>query len=334
MVEFSLFYWGKGDWEMKYHTFNRAVSVFCFAIGILLFVSPVWSADFCVNTAADLQSALTMAQSNGEDDIIKVQQGTYYGNFGGTFTDSHSLTIEGGYNDSSCNGRVVDPSNTILDAQNNGRVLNLDCSSVNADLAVDGITFQNGNVTGTQGAGLVIRTNGNAIANNNIISGNVHNNSAGAGAAIFAHGIVNINNNIFSNNVGPSVAGLLASFAEELSIVGNIITNNSSSEFGGAIISENNTVTLSNNTISTNTGSGLRIIHGGTLNFIKNKVNDNIGQGINIVEVIDIFMEGNEISGNSSNYGGGIWIRGKLGETQLVTGIKRYDFGTDGRPWM
>ena len=167
------FYLGMGDWKMKYHTFNRAVSVFCFAIGILLFASPVWSADFCVNTAADLQSALTMAQSNGEDDIIKVQQGTYYGNFGGTFTDSHSLTIEGGYNHPKCKRRVVDPTTTVLDAQNNGRVLTLDCSGLAADIVVEGLTIQNGHESINSGGGLLILTSGgNVTLASNIIQGN------------------------------------------------------------------------------------------------------------------------------------------------------------------
>ena len=38
-------------------------------------------AEFCVSNETDLQAALDIAGGNGEDDVIKVQQGTYRGNF-------------------------------------------------------------------------------------------------------------------------------------------------------------------------------------------------------------------------------------------------------------
>jgi len=53
----------------------------------------------CVNTSEGLQNALTIAKDNGKDDIIKIQQGTYNGNFVYISTEEHNLTIEGGYGD-------------------------------------------------------------------------------------------------------------------------------------------------------------------------------------------------------------------------------------------
>jgi hypothetical protein len=59
----------------------------------VLFVlsSPVNAAVFCVDSASALQSALTSAQSNGEDDQIQIVQGTYVGNFVYASTQANDL---------------------------------------------------------------------------------------------------------------------------------------------------------------------------------------------------------------------------------------------------
>ena len=53
----------------------------------------------CVGSSTELQDALNVATNNSTDDIIKIQQGTYYGNFIYKSTESDGLTIEGGYSD-------------------------------------------------------------------------------------------------------------------------------------------------------------------------------------------------------------------------------------------
>ena len=57
------FYWGKGV-KMKGYGLNRSGFVFCFAIGVILLLSanPALSLDFCVDTASELQAALSMQQ--------------------------------------------------------------------------------------------------------------------------------------------------------------------------------------------------------------------------------------------------------------------------------
>ena len=72
-------------------------------------------ADVCVDNAADLQNALTAAESSGETDIIRVVQGAYYGNFSYTSSEGHSLTLLGGHTDG-CFERDVNPPNTVFDA--------------------------------------------------------------------------------------------------------------------------------------------------------------------------------------------------------------------------
>ena len=54
-------------------------------------------ANYYVSTSAELQSALTEAQSNGLDDVVHIAQGTYVGNFVYASTEGNSLSILGGY---------------------------------------------------------------------------------------------------------------------------------------------------------------------------------------------------------------------------------------------
>ncbi|KPJ58597.1 MAG: hypothetical protein AMJ42_03005 [Deltaproteobacteria bacterium DG_8] len=98
---------------------------------------------FCVSDANELQNALTTAASNIEDDTIKVEQGNYIGNFTYDSTQVHSLTIEGGYT-SDCSSRNVDPTNTVLDGNGVGKILEFSASRTKGNLKVDGLTIQNG----------------------------------------------------------------------------------------------------------------------------------------------------------------------------------------------
>ena len=112
---------------------------------VITLLLPVYShADnFCVSDATGLQTALTTASGNGEDDTIQIVQGTYVGSFIYASTEAFSLTVEGGYT-GSCASRVVDPANTVLDANETGSVLVFSTPDTNANLEVDGLTLQNG----------------------------------------------------------------------------------------------------------------------------------------------------------------------------------------------
>ena len=109
---------------------------------LIVFLLPLVShaETFCVSDATGLQTALTTASGNGEDDTVQIEQGTYVGSFIYASTEAFNLTVEGGYT-SSCSSRVVDPVNTVLDANNSGVVLALSASGIVADFVVDGVTF-------------------------------------------------------------------------------------------------------------------------------------------------------------------------------------------------
>lgn len=72
------------------------------------------AASFNVNSAAQLTSALTTAQNNGEDDTVQLVQGSYSGNFIYSSHEANSLTILGGWTSDFTN-RVIQPANTVLD---------------------------------------------------------------------------------------------------------------------------------------------------------------------------------------------------------------------------
>ena len=106
----------------------------CIIILLIALLLPLSShADtFCVSDATGLQTALTTASGNGEDDTVQIEQGTYVGSFIYASTEAFSLTVEGGYT-SSCSSKVVDPTNTVLDGQENGTVLVLSAPGVAAN---------------------------------------------------------------------------------------------------------------------------------------------------------------------------------------------------------
>ena len=121
-----------------------------FAMFSLFFLARLsWGAVFCVNTPSELQAALTAAEANQEDDIIKVIQGAYSGNFTYNSNKGYTITLLGGHT-SGCAGRVLNPSNTILDGGGVGRVLYIN-NSEGGDIYVEGFTIQNGTTVDSGG---------------------------------------------------------------------------------------------------------------------------------------------------------------------------------------
>jgi len=130
------------------------------------------AAVFCVSNSAELQLALTTAGSNGQDDVIKIVQNTYTGNFVYASHEAYDLTIEGGYT-TDCSSRLVDPANTILDGGAAGTVLVLLSYNANADFKVKGITIKNakGDYSGGLYASGKITLTNCIITNNHVYIG-------------------------------------------------------------------------------------------------------------------------------------------------------------------
>jgi len=80
----------------------------------IMLVSPALAAEFHVTDADTFRDALSTSSTNGEDDIIYLDEGTYGGNFRFYPSDSRTLLIKG--------EPETSPGNIILDGQASGMV--------------------------------------------------------------------------------------------------------------------------------------------------------------------------------------------------------------------
>ena len=273
---------------------KKVLKLSCFTclivwIFLLFFANQSMADTYCVSNEANLIAALNDAKDNGADDVIKIQQGTYNGNFVYASTESFGVTIEGGYT-ALCASRVVDPNNTVLDGGQNGVVLALSVSDVAVNFSVDGLTIQNGNVDVNGGGLFIFNSDGGAKISNTKVA----NNSAGSGGGIYISeaGTIELVKNIITQNYvtdnGPSAGLRIYTSARNSTIIisENTISNNSGG--GVFIVGTRASVIMSNNTIANNTCSR-RSCEGGGFR----------------IDAIDFVLLGNIICGNSASHSGG-----------------------------
>ena len=258
---------------------------------ILFFPALSFADTFCVSTAGELQSALTTATANGEDDVIQVVQGLYEGNFIYASTEAFGLSVEGGYV-AGCSSWVVDSANTVLDGMSTGTVLALS-TTPNGDFAltVDGLTLQNGVATHEQGGGLFASTKGQITLNNNTISNNTGAYGGGVYVASTSEITIIMNNNAISNNSGGWGGGVyISSYRSSVILANNAFRNNTAWGGGGVYVSSADALTLTNNTISDNTGGA------------------SLGGGIYVRSAPAVTMTNNTVTNNDAGSGGGICL--------------------------
>lgn len=312
----------------------RRLSKTIFVLAALSFLSVfAFGEEFCVSNATQLQNALTEAAINGENDIIRVEQGTYTGNFIFDSYEGKSLTLIGGFVPG-CDTRTLDPSNTLLDGNNAGRVLYISNSGgfQDGDIHIKGFTIQNGNTAemagGIYAASCVIGgTPGSITVKNNIIKGN----SASAGGGICAFTDDENFGPLFADEMGVRISKkeflritprrLRVMYRErgDITIINNIIENN----YGGGIVVYTNAdlvagpISIIDNTITGNTGRGVKTgTWGGSTEIKGNTISGNtsleMGGGVYAssyteTEGGDIAFVNNIITENSSVEGGGTY---------------------------
>jgi uncharacterized repeat protein (TIGR02543 family) len=267
--------------------------IFVVIITVIVLFSPfiASAATFCVDTSQELQDALTTAQSNSQNDTIQIVQGTYTGNFVYESTQSHSLTIQGGYT-AGCASRVVNASNTVLDANSTGRVLMLNSPSATATYIVNGITLTHGELFYENpadyepGAGLYVDTQSGSLSlTNSIIIDNTTVNSQGGGIYVTNAESVEITNATFTRNTSAAAGGAGGGIYIQ-GVTGTInLDNNSFTDgwafdgSGGIEISALGTINVTNNTFTGNfsdMGSGAAYIGGaGTITMTNNIISHN-----------------------------------------------------------
>lgn len=232
-----------------------------------------WGEEFCVDNNGSLQTALSTAASNGEDDTIKVVQGTYAGPFYCTSTEGRNIVLEGGYQPL-CAQRQLDPSNTVLEGGGTSLVLSVQ-NVAGGDIIVEGFTIQNGYNDG-DGGGVYARAynspgdSGAVTLAHNIIAHNSADRFGGAWADSYTStgnsGPVTVTHNIVMDNSAVRNYGGIGARSESsignaasMSFTHNTFADNSAGGFSGGMAVEclgqtgSGAVTLTHNTITGNT---------------------------------------------------------------------------------
>lgn len=287
---------------------------------------------------ATIQSAVNAAYDNDE---ILVAAGNY--------TDIHNInglsqvvlitktvTIRGGYDASFTNPPEPATNPTILNANEQGRVV-----------FIEGIispTLEGLHITGgfdsSGGGGIQVSNAGGTIRNNQVYS---NTGGVGAGISLVSSSAQLINNTVFSNSgtgiylsqnspaqlvdnivvsntvpMGWQGAGGIQIYWSNAILVGNTISGNSASDSsndaGGLYIFQSD-ATLDSNVISSNHGDwggGIYIGYGSDVTFTNNTVISNtglLGGGGVYVENNQSTLRDNNIAGNYSGArGGGIYL--------------------------
>ena len=231
-----------------------------------VFVWPAQAAEFEVTNVGKLLDALKEAKGNGEDDIIKLQQGTYVGNFVYDSEEANALTLEGGYEPDFAS-RTIDPANTVLDGNQAGIVMAVSTDQA-TPVTIEGLTFQNGvtlNPRKDCGGGLYYNSSGGRLQISH--SAFTGNSAFSKGGGVYAYtqsgGLtVTLNNNTFTgNSASPNGGGLYAdaqSGGLTVTLNNNTFTGNSARNGAGLYAdahSDGLTVTLNNNTFTGNFAS-------------------------------------------------------------------------------
>jgi hypothetical protein len=290
----------------------------------------IFGAEYCVNDEIGLQAALDDAATNGEDDLVKLEQGTYAGNFSYISSQGHSITILGGYT-SGCGSRGLDPLDTVIDGGDTERVLYIHNSN-GGDITVDGLTIQGGNSSASGGGIYAVCSSsavkaGDITVTNNILSGNY---AANTGGGLYAQsystsgtaGNVTVTDNTITGNTAENYfgGGASSSSYSDSGTAGNVIFrdnifswNNAMSGGGITAYSHSNSGTAGNVTLTNNviTGNSANNGHCGGVYVYASKLSQGTG---------NVVLTNNIITGNTStNDGGGVYSYNGVGTAGDVT---------------
>jgi hypothetical protein len=180
---------------------------------MLATVAPAHAHTFCVGTAAELTSAFASAGSTykNEDNVIEVKHGTYAGAWTYSVSNTHSITLSGGYYDffGGCVAdSIPDPALTVLDAGDANSVLRIALlAGTSGGVTISTLTFAHGKETfNGYGGGLTVLAGGtntnNVLIERNVFQHNTNTAAIGSSAAVAVStgGVMTIRNNLFTDN--------------------------------------------------------------------------------------------------------------------------------------
>jgi hypothetical protein len=283
-------------------------SIILVIVSLACLAGMTWCDEYCVSTTTELQNALTDAQANGEDDIIRIAQGTYNGSFIYQSNEGHSITLLGGYG-TGCTGRVLNPLYTILDAAGTGQRVLLIENNGGGDILIEGIAVRNGNQSefSINGGGIYAYTapSGKISIRHNIIENNAGWDGGGIYAVSFyvtsgISGDIDISHNIIRNNTVGNTVGNAGGAVHAASITPDGIAGD---------------VFIKNNLFLNNTGSGVTIYYinqsrGRDNYIINNTFVNNSGYGVYVRAWKSGFLNNHTDLYNNIFWNNGIYIGG------------------------
>ncbi len=264
------------------------------------------AATFPVSDPASFQAALTVAEGNGEDDVIEVAAGNYAVAATLTYTsaESHSLQVIG-----------AGTGAAVLDGGGSTQILRLESWAAGGDLRVEGLTFQEGHSSSSAGGALHLETaaGSQALIDCEVLDSSTSGeNGIGGGASLVSDiGAVTVAGCGFRRNTseanvgGLYVAVTAATIALSESVFeDNVVDNLGGQEYfgdgGGAMLytDAGGTTTVSGCTFSGNTAAGGANPDGGGLMIYM--------LGTDVAATV----ESSVFSGNQAGLGGaGLFVR-------------------------
>lgn len=235
---------------------------------LLVLCADVHAARYCVNTPLALAIALSLAQSNGENDDILLEIGDY--TLGGELqyaavpSETYDLRIWGGYEPGTDCFVHATSGNSTLDGQNATRQLYV---TANGLVDIEDITFANGKAAQFAGGALFLAGPHSIVASNVFL-----NNQAAAtyaAGALYATGTyLVLRSNVFWANSGTNIAAVLLvtdylAEANNNTVVGNQLVNHTGQ--GALAIAGTGQFILSNNILWSNELSDIHDQGGGSI---------------------------------------------------------------------
>lgn len=306
---------------------NRSIPVALLASAACLHAGTVAALTYCVNTVAEIQIAINDAETNNDDDLIRIVAGNYEPPDGYTFnsTESNSLTIRGGYN---ANCTVFTGATTTIDGNQQVRPLSVLIS--NGGVVIENLTFVGGLADGNEGGGLKVQTaTGDVRIDRNTFIGN-HADLSGGGLRVFATGgDVRVRNNlVVGNSTSQSEAmSIVLTNGGDAYIVGNTIVANaadSDTATAGLGIGGGSYFVISNNIIwNNNPGASSGVDFGASIPAGHSRFNNDIGVVRNGT-VADFVVAEQSVNPQFQSCGGFLCFNGELKRTSPLV-----DAGTD-----
>ncbi|MDM8530022.1 choice-of-anchor Q domain-containing protein [Anaerolineales bacterium HSG25] len=226
----------------------------------------------CTDKTVPCKTVSYALSQTANDDEILIAQGLYED---ADLLINQAVSLRGGYTPD-FSKQVINPNNTIIDAQGLGRSLRIQNVPSMFELEIEGLAFKNGQATGAAGGGIYIQGSSSPRLENLLVEGSEAAQGGGIYIDSTSGGIpylldVHINN---TNATGRG-GGIYLNRGDL--VLERITVTNASANQGGAVYNLRSNTTLSATTLSGNsaTNGGAIYNDGGSFNLYNGYVYSN-----------------------------------------------------------